>query len=573
MLSLWYCTSLTWLLVGAVGHDAHDAHFEIQVNSHSDFSHAQMPSTGEAEELQNVQRSNQRRVMRAHPPAGGSIDVPVAFLEESQTPNTTDGNSTNSSNLTDSEALPEEPKDVEHAKHKAAGAFVVAIIIMAVVAKRALTQRKQFADASRELLPSKSVVVVTGFMLKTAISLTLLSVLLNRGTARKKEGTGDANASTDTNGKTVDPGAADMAVHFITFLVLLATSIFLSQFVKKSKLFFEDTKKLYVLGLALIPAWAWKDFVSHLITVATNHRLAEDESLHKAPPVFNMILALVVIIVSASLQTVAEMATKSADDESSLVFLIASTVKQCLGLGAGFSVNNIFKTMYKDHWTKLWFQGVYGFIQISTIPFAQRWITRNYKDSTTFGARILKFCVVAGNFVIGWAVKGLLDAFFHGLEDDRQLLVTLIVSTICIAAVTSASTVEDAGTRTLINTAAAMNIGWTWTDWISGLQASQPNTPLWAIWLDMFIISGVMLVIAWVFEKLINWFHPPEPDPEEENAGEDGAPAAASQQPEQAAANDAEQLSNEPDQKPAQEESQKSKEADKPEKPAQADPQ
>jgi len=405
-----------------------------------------------------------------------------------------------------------------------------------------LSLQQRVCDLLRDMLAAKSSTVISGWMLKKGLVLTMFAVFLDGKITVEPEGTGDTPTQAPIQ---------ELFMRLVAFMLLLFSSAFLAQRVNQSPRLTAGMKKTYASGLALIPGWAWKDVVSTLISGLTGRRLAANDA-DKVSPLFNVFLAMLVACLAAAVQIGSEIYVTNAQatgrmasgivptGEGSYVFCVFSGLRASLALGVGFAVNNIVKTIFADFWSNWIFQTVYVFVLGVAVPVLQAKghdaIESRREQLSVFAAKAATFLVTAGNFVMGWAVKGLVDAVFpincYGCllplstnenSATNQLIKSLIVTVFFVAVLVGCSGLKAlhpavAGVATLT---AGMNIGWTWSDYAAALFASRgldslDSTVLWAIvglWAFVVMIVGVVVFAAGMLEYFIRMNEPPPPPP------------------------------------------------------------
>jgi hypothetical protein len=213
-------------------------------------------------------------------------------------------------------------------------------------------------------------------------------------------------------------------------------------------------------GLAMIPAWAWKNFIERDMTW-------NDPDLPAwASTAINSSLALLAALCSAALQLLSEWCLKRAKEDT-LVYTYMQQLGASLGLGCGFAVNRIFKTAFASRWSKVWFQMVYAGTLTLILPPAQTLARQALGDrlQRRLPRKLCNFLILSFNFLLSWAWKGLIDAIFLKVYPVgifmEAVWITVLGSTVAFSASHSTNTRFREGAMLV----SGMNIGWQWLDW------------------------------------------------------------------------------------------------------------
>lgn len=378
-----------------------------------------------------------------------------------------------------------------------------------------VARRRKFCDAARAYLPSKGSATIIGWMLKKGLVLSLTGLVLQQGATLTPESTGDTAVPKQSEGLTT------VLLHLLAFLLLLIIAAVASMRIGASQMHLR-AKAAYTAGLALIPGWAWKDAVSTFITFATKRRLMQDEGLGKAPPLFNAALALLVTLTAAVVQILADWCLANAS-ETGLAHHVLQMLRGSLALGVGFAFNNIFKSFFSSVWSQVWFQLVYLAAIALVIPVLQVFLKKEALNESSRKApedryvlldRMAAFTIKAGDFIIGWAFKGLLDALLAPLMHDtvwKQLIATLIVTLVCSAIVVIVTFVPVPDTvQNLGSLVSGMCAGWSWSDFAAALYGDK-NLGFLLLWLYIFSVILVVALVAYLLELLIRRMEPAPP--------------------------------------------------------------
>merc|ERR1719199_2498087 len=226
----------------------------------------------------------------------------------------------------------------------------------------------------------------------------------------------------------VDPVARlwHLLVTVITFVSILVASVGLTLGIARWDWLPERLKCTYEVGASLIPAWAWKDVVSALVTAAMSARVLEVQEHTGVVAIEAAVLAVLVALLSAALQIWLEMKTQARvpldAEEATIIPWVMVSLKFAFSLGVGWAVNNVFQSLFHMHWANLWVRLVYVVAVTALVPLAQfradEILETHQQRLSSLTGKSVGFLVLSWNFVVGWAWKCLLDALLQPLEED-----------------------------------------------------------------------------------------------------------------------------------------------------------
>ena len=328
---------------------------------------------------------------------------------------------------------------------------------------------------------------MAGWLLKNALSCSLAYLIFDHGihiAAQEFE-----SSAPDTEGEVQQHTLINnFLVSLCTFIMLTYFSLLLHERVSTAELPPKLQKSL-VAGSALIPAWAWKDAVSNFVTAATDCRACQSRPM----PLFNAGLAVAVAFASATLQVLLERRGSAWGQ------LAAS-----LALGVGFAVNNVCKSLAGERWSRLDFQLLYVLSASTLVPLAQsraRAGLEKHENMPDILKRTRLFLIKSGDFVVGWAWKGLLDAL---LPSNNQLLKSVTVTLICALVMGLAWIRESRPSMWgVLSMAAGMNAGWTWMDYAASVFGGA-TLSFGRLWLYSTLALGVVVYVTFMLELLLH---------------------------------------------------------------------
>lgn len=266
-------------------------------------------------------------------------------------------------------------------------------------------------------------------------------------------------------------------------------------------------KDTYAAGVVLIPAWAWKDVVAALMTT-----LGVVGVLHKDSKRDAAGFAVGSALLCSLLQICLEVMTSNFD-KASLVACVVASLMTCFALGVGFAVDTAIHAVCGEKiFSTIRFQLGYALAMSILVPMVQEKVTsvltpERRKEWYVAVTKTLDFLAAALNFVLGWAWKGLLDAWLHDYAvqgTKQQLEVSLTITAIGIVAQVVITLVGAPPEIVAVSAlAAGMNIGWTWMEFAAAC-VGETDVGLGGLWLQTVITLCVVVTIASVAEWVIS---------------------------------------------------------------------
>lgn len=268
--------------------------------------------------------------------------------------------------------------------------------------------------------------------------------------------------------------------------------------------------KTYMGGLAMMPAWGWKDVVV-LFTLVV---LGEDHEVWQV-----CCLVLGVALASACFQIVLEYVGKNVSDSSFLGQTIATT-RACFAVGCGFAVNLFFMAVMTslggDIWN-WWPTRLFYTLSVTALHiYAQREIDTYLEEHKAtmrdLSVKTITFLESSGKFVVAWAWKGFLDLIIasalKGVTSSAchdQIVISAVETLIFIVAIGLATWQDCAGDLTLL--VCGMCMGWAWAQvWVKCYYGQGfRRQGLGVLWVAAVLIVTcacmLALLIDWVFKK------------------------------------------------------------------------
>jgi len=319
-------------------------------------------------------------------------------------------------------------------------------------------------------LVGKSTGVTSGWMLNAAITASVALMVSRGGIKESLAPSADSDPAGGALGNvSVLQAISAFLLTLIIFSLILVATATCSRFVHGAEWIPERLRGTYSSGLSFIPAWQWKNVVSALMVACLGGAASE-----RSP---YLVAAVVLIIcgLTAAIQMLLEN-WASAEEETSLAFQIFNGLRTSLGLGIGFAVNVLVHAVGGSSMKVPWVMTVYVIsltLAVATLKYKCTPMVASMKDIwSPLLCRSLTFSLLASNFVVGWAWKGMIDMIIAATMHEgilwhlfAALLITLCLSC-CVVAITAAATspafAGTPGLEDLCMLACAMNVGWAW---------------------------------------------------------------------------------------------------------------
>jgi len=255
--------------------------------------------------------------------------------------------------------------------------------------RSAKEMRLNFLNSVQDVFAAKTCLTVIGFVLKAAMLCTIFQVPLSAETGSLK---GQAH------------GFRQMVSAVAVYMVLVGCVVAMKYQMTRNLVALHgnskaraETLRLYMGGLDMIPAWAFKDCVA---SAMVGHN-------------WGMLVALVVLVTATCLALVLEPAAPPEDEQPDLTYSLRKTLSGCMGLGVGFAVNAVAQIWWRaegGEWFRLPVQMVYAPVATLAVLLVHAALgTVNMADQKPFVKTLCNFMKVAGNFVAAWAWDGVLD--------------------------------------------------------------------------------------------------------------------------------------------------------------------
>lgn len=359
--------------------------------------------------------------------------------------------------------------------------------------------RERMCNSARQLLVAKSSAIVVGITLKNALTLTVIALVI-QGPMTMDSASGSSDASPADAWKT-------FSIVVVTFLLLIISATIMTSVIQSMESIPPKLKDIYAAGIVLIPAWAWKDVMAALMTTLGVVGILHKDSKRDAAG-----FAIGSALLCSLLQICLEVMTANFD-KASLVACVVASLMTCFALGVGFAVDTAIHADCGDHiFSEIRFQFAYALTMAMIVPMIQKQITHlltpeRRKEWYVAATKTLDFLAAALNFVLGWAWKGLLDAWLldyavQGLKE--QLEVSLIITGIGIVAQVFVTLVGAPPEIVAVSAlAAGMNIGWTWMAFAAAC-VGEKDVGLGGLWLQTGITLCLVVTTASVAEWVIS---------------------------------------------------------------------
>lgn len=325
------------------------------------------------------------------------------------------------------------------------------------------------------MLVTKASAVVMGITLKNVLTVTVVTLII----ARSGQATAVGGGFDPQDAK---EAIATFCVTLFTFLLLVCSAVALASVVNGLETMPARLKKEYVAGLVLIPAWGWKDVVAGLMALMDYFGYIDEN----VPWTYSL-FAFGNAVGCASLQLCLE--RMAANFESGgLVHSIVTALMSCFTLGVAFGVDQAVRmAVGPENFEELKFTLIYVCAALVIVPEFQRQVETRLDEETRakYPVALMKgfdFVAAAGGFILGWAFKGLFDAYFldmaaQGLLWPGQLEVSMWITFIGISAGLLAFLLPIP--KAYVNLTAVvmgLNIGWTWMAFANALLAAKGGT-------------------------------------------------------------------------------------------------
>eukprot|EP00927_Polykrikos_kofoidii_P016189 TRINITY_DN1727_c0_g1_i3.p1 TRINITY_DN1727_c0_g1~~TRINITY_DN1727_c0_g1_i3.p1 ORF type:complete len:405 (+),score=48.52 TRINITY_DN1727_c0_g1_i3:66-1280(+) len=371
-----------------------------------------------------------------------------------------------------------------------------------------LDMRHRVCRSLRQLLVTKGQAVVVGVTIKLLITFQILCIFGGRDDPPAVVPKFDVNSANEA--------CALLSITVVTFICVVSISTLMAEVLYTVERLPLYLKSSYAAGIALIPAWGWKDVVAAFFVLAEFFGIVDKDT-----PGTYVAFAFFIAVFSASIQLTLEAISDHAEKDT-LLRCVTSSFMACFTLGVACAVNAAVKVCVgPSRFDKLDFNVCYLVILLLIVPEAQRQV-RSRLDKG-FRAYLplpiskgVDFVVTAGDFMLAFAFKGILDSYFAdmaavGVYWPGQLQVTVIVTSICVI-VTQLVAVfplpmayEDISSLMM-----AMNLGWTWTVFAKLVIVS--NDPdlatVWEYSFAIFMIAVmIMLPIEFAISTVENFDH------------------------------------------------------------------
>jgi len=278
-------------------------------------------------------------------------------------------------------------------------------------------------------------------------------------------------------------------------VIILSITSYTSSLINASTKIPKQVSTAYQNGIKLIPAWAWKTFVSSTIDILTALKLLDMNVPSQAG-----LFALVVIVSSATLAVTLEAAVPLVGP---FVKSLVETQKTCMALAAGYVLHLFFGTFASSTTAG---QFLYAGILSAVLPALQTWLKQwNWEPGAAKASA--NFAVSSLNFVLAYAWNDALDTTFAALMSQGvagQLLVSVLMTMLGVLVVFMAHTdlVTDPHVSEVVVLVAGMNVGWTWTDFASACMGEQ-SVSLLVFWLFTTAVIAVWICAAFLMECAI----------------------------------------------------------------------
>jgi|Transcript_48739 hypothetical protein len=330
---------------------------------------------------------------------------------------------------------------------------------------------------------------------------------------------------------------------------------------------YQEMCKTYIGGSKLLPAWAWKDFVASLslacLTSQTISEAPEDLQANsttinltttiganfttismtttavvkESAKIFNLeadmqsaVIALVIILVSAVVSLAAEDLAHCIGS-CKCIKTAFDTWSTCMALTAGWALNNVVDevTRSKEYDLGAFFRISYLIVLMLAVHFIQTrltWCRAEFENDKRYHPKtgeidnlphlpqickkVQQLLVQAGDFIIAWAWRDLLDKDFFGAFDWSQLQQAVAVSLVGVAILCiwpcCCDCVGDEF-EGVVHTTIGINIGWFWTDYAHHVFKEHINhedgISIYWVWIGTFLIVAVVVAFCAALEFIM----------------------------------------------------------------------
>jgi hypothetical protein len=317
---------------------------------------------------------------------------------------------------------------------------------------------------------------------------------------------------------------------FIFSLVLLASAS-MSRAIERLEKVPERVKAMYANGLGFIPAWQWKGVISAFMGICLGASTDDD--------IDSRLLVAAVVISIAFITSVVQVLLENwvaNHDQTSLAYQVFNTLRTSLGLGLGFAVNVLVLAILHGSIHRLSIMSAYVLcltVLVSILQYNLFPLIESKKGKYhPLVLRTLSFLLLACNFVVGWAWKGLIDMFMadygphSGLHPVLlQLLASTLITLVLVCLVVGITLLSEGltsnlpGIQDLCILASAMNVGWTWSifalvclKWFEGEHNEGEAIEVGWVWVFTFAVVFIATLMATFLEVLIEMIEPKDPE-------------------------------------------------------------
>jgi hypothetical protein len=362
--------------------------------------------------------------------------------------------------------------------------------------------KMMFCRESRAMLVTKASAVVIGITLKNVITVTVITLIIAKSGQAPAVGGGFSPQSQQE-------AIVTFCVTVFTFLLIVAVAVGLAYFLNNLEQLPAHLKKDYVAGLVLIPAWGWKDVIAGLMALVDFFGY-----LSKHVPWTYSLFAFLNAVLCAALQLVLERVAANFE-KGGLFHRVVTALMSCFTLGVAFGVDTAVRVAVgEERFQQVRFVLIYVVTMLLLVPEFQRQVAtrldaetrEKYPVALTKG---LDFIAAAGGFILGWAFKGLFDAYFldlasQGLLWPGQLQVSILITLIGVSCGIAAFCLPiPEAYISLTSVVMGLNIGWTWMVTANAIMAAKggDDPTLGDRWLQTLIVLVIVLTLGALVDK------------------------------------------------------------------------
>lgn len=313
-------------------------------------------------------------------------------------------------------------------------------------------------------------------------------------------------------------------MHFATYTFILLVSLRISEKAEQAAAVASKAGrpkhafrlKVVVLGMALLPAWAFKDVVAAVMTAASGH--------------LGGFLPALLILIFASVASIVLPSQSDVKAGGNICIEIGARASGSMGLGVAFACNDVVKYFAGDRWGFVPFQLVYSPLSTLVMSVARPRLVEFSAETSEQNfilKRAVSFLATTSSFFVAWAWNAFILRIFALLLPPcsvgdclwmtfaRDLVVALIVTgaaagmVFLLAAVQPDKQASRAAVE-LATLAAGINVGSFWTDAASSIYAVA-GRGLWHCWALCFVLTICVPLLALMSLALIDRIQPPEP--------------------------------------------------------------